>query len=103
MSSGHLLKRNAGALTWTDMTCAPQALPAKISPSDHVRATSTSVTLTEKPPSRRGRDRASLAGNAGRRWLGRVLSWPGIRSIARVGYDWYADRLYAWNRRHGRW
>jgi predicted DCC family thiol-disulfide oxidoreductase YuxK len=36
-------------------------------------------------------------------WLGRVLGLPVLRHIARFGYDRFADLLYAWNRRNGRW
>jgi predicted DCC family thiol-disulfide oxidoreductase YuxK len=36
-------------------------------------------------------------------WLGRLLGLPVLRQIARVGYDRFADLLYAWNRRKGRW
>jgi predicted DCC family thiol-disulfide oxidoreductase YuxK len=36
-------------------------------------------------------------------WLGRLIGLPGIRPIARVAYDRFADLLYAWNRRRGRW
>jgi predicted DCC family thiol-disulfide oxidoreductase YuxK len=36
-------------------------------------------------------------------WLGRVLSLPVIHQIARLGYDRFADLLYAWNRWRGRW
>ena len=36
-------------------------------------------------------------------WLGRVLGLPVLRQIARFGYDRFADLLYAWNRRNGRW
>ena len=39
----------------------------------------------------------------GRRWLGRLLSAPGLSRPARWAYDRFADFLYAWNRRHGRW
>jgi predicted DCC family thiol-disulfide oxidoreductase YuxK len=28
---------------------------------------------------------------------------PVIRSLARFGYDRFADLLYAWNRRKGHW
>ena len=28
---------------------------------------------------------------------------PGIRTVARFGYDRFADLLYGWNRRQGRW
>jgi predicted DCC family thiol-disulfide oxidoreductase YuxK len=36
-------------------------------------------------------------------WLGRLLGLPVVRQIARVAYDRFADGLYAWNRRKGRW
>jgi predicted DCC family thiol-disulfide oxidoreductase YuxK len=36
-------------------------------------------------------------------WLGRLLGAPVLRQVARLGYDRFADLLYAWNRRHGRW
>jgi predicted DCC family thiol-disulfide oxidoreductase YuxK len=36
-------------------------------------------------------------------WLGRALSLPVIRPIARIGYDRFADLLYAWNRWQGHW
>jgi predicted DCC family thiol-disulfide oxidoreductase YuxK len=36
-------------------------------------------------------------------WLARLVGLPAIRPIARVAYDRFADLLYAWNRRKGRW
>jgi predicted DCC family thiol-disulfide oxidoreductase YuxK len=39
----------------------------------------------------------------GQRWLGRLMDLPVLRPIARYLYDRFADRLFAWNRRHGRW
>jgi predicted DCC family thiol-disulfide oxidoreductase YuxK len=36
-------------------------------------------------------------------WLGRLLGLPVLHQIARVVYDRFADLLYAWNRRNGRW
>jgi predicted DCC family thiol-disulfide oxidoreductase YuxK len=36
-------------------------------------------------------------------WLGRLLGLPLLRQISRFAYDRFADRLYAWNRRKGRW
>jgi predicted DCC family thiol-disulfide oxidoreductase YuxK len=36
-------------------------------------------------------------------WLGRMLGLPVLRQITRFGYDRFADLLYAWNRRKGRW
>lgn len=39
----------------------------------------------------------------GQKWLGHLMMWPPVRPIARWLYDRFADRLYAWNRKHGRW
>jgi len=39
----------------------------------------------------------------GRRWLARLLSVRGVSAVARWTYDRFADALYAWNQRHGRW
>jgi predicted DCC family thiol-disulfide oxidoreductase YuxK len=36
-------------------------------------------------------------------WIGRLLGLPGLRQVARVGYDRFADLLFAWNRRKGHW
>ena len=36
-------------------------------------------------------------------WLGRLIGLPGIRQIARVGYNLFANLLFAWNRRKGHW
>jgi predicted DCC family thiol-disulfide oxidoreductase YuxK len=36
-------------------------------------------------------------------WLGRLLGLPVIHQITRIGYDRFADLLYAWNRRKGHW
>jgi predicted DCC family thiol-disulfide oxidoreductase YuxK len=36
-------------------------------------------------------------------WLAGLGGLPGVRQIARVGYDRFADLLYAWNRRKGHW
>jgi predicted DCC family thiol-disulfide oxidoreductase YuxK len=98
-----MLKRNAGALAWTDMTCSPDALAGENLTLDHVRR---HIYVRDAAGNlHRGADAIALLWRAtpGRRWVGRLLSLPGIRSVARVGYDWFADRLYAWNRRRGRW
>jgi predicted DCC family thiol-disulfide oxidoreductase YuxK len=36
-------------------------------------------------------------------WLASFVGLPGLRQSARVGYDGFADLLYAWNRRKGHW
>ena len=37
------------------------------------------------------------------RWLAPLAGNPVVRPITRVVYDRFADLLYAWNRRKGRW
>ena len=37
------------------------------------------------------------------RWLGWLISTRPVRPLARIFYDCFADRLYNWNRRKGRW
>lgn len=39
----------------------------------------------------------------GQAWLGTLTALPVVRPVARWAYDRFADRLYAWNRRQGRW
>ncbi|WP_303977816.1 DUF393 domain-containing protein [Dongia mobilis] len=39
----------------------------------------------------------------GQRWLGRLQMWPPFRPLSRFLYDRFADQLFAWNKRHGRW
>lgn len=35
--------------------------------------------------------------------MGWLLGLPVIRTLSRLAYDAFADRLYAWNRRKGHW
>lgn len=39
----------------------------------------------------------------GQKWLGRLMMWRPLRPASRWLYDRFADQLFAWNRRHGRW
>ena len=39
----------------------------------------------------------------GEAWLGWLLGLPVIHQVARLGYDRFADLLYAWNRWKGHW
>ena len=36
-------------------------------------------------------------------WIARLVGLPGIRAVARFAYDRFADRLFAWDKRAGRW
>ena len=37
------------------------------------------------------------------RWLARLVSLPGVRTLARWSYNAFAAGLYRWNRAKGRW
>jgi predicted DCC family thiol-disulfide oxidoreductase YuxK len=93
----------ANALAWTDMTVAPEALRSEGLTLDHVRrhiyARDSAGRL------HRGADAIALLWKAtpGRRWLGRLIMLPGLRAVSRWLYDRFADRLYSWNQRRGRW
>jgi predicted DCC family thiol-disulfide oxidoreductase YuxK len=39
----------------------------------------------------------------GERWLATLFGNPMVRPLTRLVYDRFADLLYAWNRRKGRW
>jgi predicted DCC family thiol-disulfide oxidoreductase YuxK len=39
----------------------------------------------------------------GQGWLATLLGNPVVRPLTRFAYDRFADVLYAWNRRKGRW
>lgn len=86
-----------------DMTQVPDALSADGLTLDDVRrhfyVRDTSETL------HRGADAAAVLWRMTprRRWLGWLISTTIIRPLARIFYDWFADRLYNWNRRKGRW
>ena len=100
---GAMEKAGAAGLAWTDMNCAPDALQAEGLTLDHVRrhlyARDASGRL------HRGADAFAVLWRAtpGRRWVGRLISAPVVRPVARAAYDFLADRLYAWNKRHRRW
>ena len=92
-----------GDVAFTDMTAAPEALADDGLTLDDVRrhfyVRDAAGTL------HRGADAAAVLWRLTprRRWLGWLISRPLLRNIARLLYDWFADRLYAWNRRKGRW
>ena len=89
--------------SFIDMTNAPDALAADGLTLDDVRrhfyVRDSSGNL------HRGAEAAAVLWRMAprRRWLGWLISQPGMRMLARVFYDWFADRLYNWNQRKGRW
>jgi predicted DCC family thiol-disulfide oxidoreductase YuxK len=44
-----------------------------------------------------------FARTRGQRWLGKVLTLPLLRSLARLSYNVFARGLYKWNRAKRRW
>lgn len=93
----------ADAAEFVDMASSPDALAQDGLTLDHVRrhfyVRDTDGVL------HRGADAAALLWRRTprRRWLGWLISTRALRPLARVSYDWFADRLYNWNRRKGRW
>lgn len=39
----------------------------------------------------------------GESWIAALLGAPGVINLARFAYDRFADLLFAWNKRNGRW
>jgi predicted DCC family thiol-disulfide oxidoreductase YuxK len=93
----------AGEIAWTDVVHAPDALADKGIGVDDVRRHLYARDSGGKL--HRGADAFALLwqGTPGRRWLGRLIAMPVIHFLATFAYDRFADLLYAWNRRKGRW
>jgi predicted DCC family thiol-disulfide oxidoreductase YuxK len=93
----------AGAIVFHDINLEPEALGRFGATIDDVRR-----RLHGVGPDDRLYVGADCAIEIWRRtpgdvWLGRVLGLPVLRQITRFAYDHFADFLYAWNRRNGRW
>lgn len=93
----------AYAASLVDMTGAPEALRDDGLTLDDVRR--HFYVRDHEGNLYRGADAAAILWRmtSRRRWLGWLISRPALRWLARVFYDWLADRLYNWNRRNGRW
>ncbi len=93
----------SGGVRWVDMTQAPGALAGDGLALDDVRR--HIYARDETGRLHRGTEAFALmwSNTPGRRWLARVITLPVLRWLARLVYDWFADRLYAWNTRKGRW
>lgn len=100
-----VLEKSAQAdqATFCDMTQTPDALSAEGLTLDDVRR--HFYVRDSKGKLHRGADAAAVLWQMTprRRWLGWLISTRPIRPLARIFYDWFADRLYNWNRRKGRW
>ncbi len=97
------LPEGSDAIQWCDIAATPDAAQEIDKSVDQVRHSLHMVD--EQGRLLVGADVAIAvwAMTPGRRWLGRLVGLPGIRQIARWGYNRFADRLFAWNKRAGRW
>jgi predicted DCC family thiol-disulfide oxidoreductase YuxK len=93
----------AGAIEFRDINLEPEALGRFGATVEDVRRRLHGVDADGKLHV--GADCAIAIWRAtpGDGWLASLVGLPGIRQIARVGYDRFADLLYAWNRRKGHW
>ena len=91
------------AVAWSDVTCQADRLDRAGLTLEQVRR--HLYVRDAQGRLHRGAEAAAILWKhtPGLRWLGALISLPVISTIARVSYDWFADRLYNWNRRHGRW
>jgi len=93
----------SGAIVFQDINLEPEALRAYGVGVDDVRR-----RLHATDPEGRLHVGADCAIEIWRRtpgdtWLAAVVGVPVVNSIARVAYDRFADVLFAWNKRNGRW
>lgn len=94
---------NEADVAWSDVSCQADRLELAGLTLDQVRR--HFYVRDDQGRLYRGAEAAAVfwRRTPGFRWLGALISLPVIRTIARVNYDWFADRLYYWNKRHGRW
>lgn len=93
----------SGAIVFRDINLEPEALRTYGVGVDDVRR-----RLHATDPEGRLHVGADCAIEIWRRtpgdaWLAGVVGLPVVKSIARVVYDRFADVLFAWNKRNGRW
>lgn len=96
-------KDTAESIAWSDVTCHADRLNRAGLTLDQVRR--HFYVRDDQGGLHRGAEAAAILWQQtpGFRWLGKLVALPVIRTIARVSYDWFADRLYNWNKRRGRW
>lgn len=93
----------AGTIEFRDINLEPKALAAYGATIEDIRrrlhATDDSGRLLV------GADVAIAVWRLtpGEGWLAALLGNPAMRPLTRFAYDRFADLLYAWNRRKGRW
>jgi predicted DCC family thiol-disulfide oxidoreductase YuxK len=93
----------AGRVAFRDINLEPEALVAHGASLEDIRR-----KLHATDPDGRllvGADVAIAAWRAtpGDGWLASLFGNAAMRPVTRIAYDSFADLLYAWNRRKGRW
>jgi predicted DCC family thiol-disulfide oxidoreductase YuxK len=93
----------AGAIEYRDINLEPDALARFGANVEDVRRRPHAIDAADRLYV--GADCAieMCLRTPGSQWCGRMLGLPVIRQTARFGYDRFADLLYVWNRRKGRW
>ncbi len=93
----------AGAITFRDINLEPDALAHFGATIDDVRRRLHGVDTQGRLYVGADCAAAIWARTPGDGWLGWLIGLPGVRQAARMAYDAFADLLFAWNRRMGRW
>jgi len=93
----------AGAIEFRDITLEPDALSRFGAGIEDVRRRLHAVDEAGKLYVGADCAVAIWLRTPGDAWLGGLIGRPVIRQSARAVYDRFADILYAWNRRKGRW
>jgi predicted DCC family thiol-disulfide oxidoreductase YuxK len=93
----------AGTIEFRDINLEPAALAAHGASLEDVRRRLHAIDETGRLLV--GADVAIAVWRLtpGERWLAALLGNPVVRPLTRFAYDRFADQLYAWNRRKGRW
>jgi predicted DCC family thiol-disulfide oxidoreductase YuxK len=93
----------AGVIAFRDINCEPEALARFGAGVNDVRRRLHGIDADGRLYVGIDCAIAIWLRTPGDAWIGRLLGLPGLRRVARVGYDRFADLLYAWNRRKGHW
>jgi predicted DCC family thiol-disulfide oxidoreductase YuxK len=97
------LPDGSDTIAWCDIATAPEAAEEIHRSVDQIRHSLHMVDSDGRLLVGADVAVAVWAMTPGRRWLGWLVGLPGIRQLARWGYNRFADGLFAWNKRHGRW
>ncbi|MDQ0468696.1 thiol-disulfide oxidoreductase DCC family protein [Labrys wisconsinensis] len=93
----------AGAIEFRDINLEPEALAAHGAALDDVRRRLHAVDEAGRLLTGADVAVAIWRRTPGEAWLATLVGAPGLIQVARLGYDRFADMLFAWNKRKGRW